>query len=296
MSLMTALRPQPAANLSRARPEPTADLLALAELLWGDGFLLPGGAEHLLDLIEPLQLEPGMDLLDLSAGLGGAGRIVMEATGAWVTGLEPSLETARRGAALARQARTFRKASVQHYVPDALELASGAFDAALGRFATYQLGERERFLRAVCSGLKADGRLLLVEYVLGPKANGETEIAAVAGRAEYVPPLWSREQYVDCLMGAGLEPGFAEDLTAVHRSLVIAGWHRLLAELDIGALSRTDRIALVEEARLWAQQVAAIDGGALEIACFYATRPARIPGVDRRRRRFYLPRLLRGRS
>jgi hypothetical protein len=70
----------------------------------------------------------------------------------------------------------------------------------------------------------------------------------------------------------------------------------LLAELDIGALSRTDRIALVEEARLWAQQVAAIDGGALEIACFYATRPARIPGVDRRRRRFYLPRLLRGRS
>src|SRR5215469_13451931 len=71
-----------AADVPEAAPE-TATLtrLTIAQWLWGDGFVMPGDADFVLELVKPFGLTPAMSMLDLSAGLGGPARAIAQAFG-----------------------------------------------------------------------------------------------------------------------------------------------------------------------------------------------------------------------
>ena len=238
-----------------------------AEYLWGEGFLVPGSPAQLRELVKPLHLRRGSNLVDLAAGLGGAARFIARTTGAWVVGLERSPELAAIGMAGSEGAGLGKQAAIQVCNPNELTLARGAFDAALGRFATWELPEREKFLRAVAQGLVADGRLLLVDLV--QRASGEALERwreAVGGS----PPLWTREQYADCLRGAGFGVHFAIDVTAPHRGLIREGWSRLaraMTELPADILAE-----IAAEAQRWQAQAAALDEGSLGVGAIFAVR------------------------
>ena len=76
-------------------------MVAMLELVWGEGFMAPGGAGHVAKMVEGFELE-GRHLLDIGCGLGGPACILAEEYGAHVvaTDLEPPLiERARRRAA-----------------------------------------------------------------------------------------------------------------------------------------------------------------------------------------------------
>ena len=70
-----------------------ASALSLPQLqvlrkIWGGDFVSPGDAEHILDLVKPLGLNPKMSLLDFGAGIGGPARAISKEFGVWITGLE----------------------------------------------------------------------------------------------------------------------------------------------------------------------------------------------------------------
>ena len=48
--------------------------IAVAESLWGEGFLFPGGEEETLRLVKPLGLSAAAGLLLVGAGAGGPAR------------------------------------------------------------------------------------------------------------------------------------------------------------------------------------------------------------------------------
>jgi SAM-dependent methyltransferase len=238
-----------------------------AEYLWGEGFLVPGGPVQLRELVKPLHLRRGSNLVDLAAGLGGAARFIARATGAWVVGLERSPELAALAMAGSEGAGLGKQAPIRVCNPNELALARGAFDAALGRFATWELPEREKFLRAVAEGLAAGGRLLLVDLVQRAPGAALDRWRETAGAPS---PLWTREQYADCLRGAGFGVHFAIDVTAPHRALIREGWDRLarsMAELPADILAET-----AAEAQRWQAQAAALDEGSLGVGAIFAVR------------------------
>jgi SAM-dependent methyltransferase len=242
--------------------------LAAAELLWGEGFLVPGGPEHILDLVRPLHLGAGGLLVDVAAGLGGPARVIARRTGAWVTGLERSPDAAARGMALSTSVGLAREAAIRPYNPDALELERHAFDAAFARFASWELAERERFLRCVIDGLARGGRMLLVDLVAG--GEGGEAFQSWRDAAGLPPPLWTADQYTDCLAAAGMEVHFTLDVTPTHRALLREGWRRLAARLD--GLDAETLAAVADVTRLWQTQAAALDAGALGVTCVCASR------------------------
>lgn len=238
-----------------------------AEYLWGEGFLVPGGPVQLRELIKPLHLSRGRNLVEFRAGLGGATRFIARETGAWVIGLEGSPELAALGMAGSEGAGLGKQAPVCAYNPGELALSPGAFDAALGRFATWELAEREKFLRAIGEGLTAGGRLLLVDLVQRePGAALELWREGVGNP----PPLWTREQYGDCLRGAGFGVHFAIDVTAPHRGLIREGWRRLAQRIE--GLPADSLAEVAEEARRWHLQAAALDEGSLGVGAIFAVR------------------------
>ena len=86
--------------------------VALAQAVWGEGFLAPGGRDFLSALVKPLELQPGMSLLELGAGLGGGGRVLAKRFRVLVNGLEADRRLAQAGMALSAKARQGKTAPV----------------------------------------------------------------------------------------------------------------------------------------------------------------------------------------
>ena len=57
--------------------------IAVAEALWGEGFLLPGGGEEVVRLAKPLGLSAASSLLLVGAGTGGPPRHITAELGVW---------------------------------------------------------------------------------------------------------------------------------------------------------------------------------------------------------------------
>src|SRR5947207_639404 len=82
----TAPRAPPAEGASQASPAvPPLSRMTVAQWLWGDGYLMPGGPDFVLELVKPFGLTPAMSTLDLSAGLGGPARAIAQTFGTYVT-------------------------------------------------------------------------------------------------------------------------------------------------------------------------------------------------------------------
>ncbi|MBV9523290.1 MAG: methyltransferase domain-containing protein [Alphaproteobacteria bacterium] len=251
--------------------------MTVAQWLWGDGFVMPGDAEFVLELVKPFGLTPAMSMLDLSAGLGGSARAITQAFGTYVTGLERSVERAKRGMEMSKAADLGKRAAIAHYDPESVELRANGFDCILGRGATYNVIEKERLLRVLYGGLKARGELLLHEFTLDPATGERPELAAWAAREHYPPQLWTIDQYTDCLASLGFDIRVIEDVTGLYRNMIIAGWAQLLREVDLRAMARKHRLTIIDEAELWVHRIGALQCGALRVYKIHAlvNKPSR---------------------
>jgi cyclopropane fatty-acyl-phospholipid synthase-like methyltransferase len=251
--------------------------MTVGQWLWGDGFIMPGDAAYVLELVKPFGLTPAMSALDLSAGLGGPARVIAQAFGTYVTGLERSPERAKRGMEMSTAANLAKRATIIHYDPESLELRANSFDCVIARGSTYNVVEKERLLRVVHQGMKQRSQLVLNEFVIDPAIGERPELAAWMACETHPPVLWTVRQYTDCLTSLGFDIRVAEDITIVYRSLIVAGWARLLNEVDLKALAKQHRLTVIDEAELWMRRIAALECGALKVFRIYAllNKPAR---------------------
>jgi SAM-dependent methyltransferase len=246
------------------------DTVTARQWLWGSGFVTPGGRGEVLDLAAPLRLAPGMALLDVAAGIGGAVRALAEAFRIEAVGLERDLDLARLGMALSEEHRLARRAPVGVYDPDSFDLPLARHDCVLAREATHLVREKERFWRVVMQGLRPGGALVATEFVKGAEGADPGALerwAPVAGRP---PLLWSQERHEDCLKSLGFELRAVADATPDYRALVMAGWTRLMQRPELHRLPRHAFGPIIDEAERSMRLVQAFDSGALRLIRLYA--------------------------
>ncbi len=266
--------PAPAVPSGKPRADPVVvaplDRTTVAQWLWGPGFIMPGDEHYVLELVKPFGLTPAMSMLDLSAGLGGPARAIAQAYGTYITGLERSPERAKRGMEMSVAANLGKRATVAQFNPESIELRPNSFDCILGRGSTYSVVEKERMLRVVFQGLKPRGQFLLNEFTVDPALSKRPELAAWMARETFPPVLWTIEQYNDCLTSLGFDIRVVEDVTLDYRMMIVAGWARLIKEVDLKTMARSHLRVVVNEAELWALRIAALESGALRVYRLHA--------------------------
>jgi SAM-dependent methyltransferase len=240
------------------------DPATVRQWLWGPGFVIPGDAQHVLGLVRPFGLTASMTMLDVAAGLGGPARVVAEATGATVVGLERDPELARQGMAMALAERLHRRAPVAVHDPEGFDLPRAHYDCALGREATYAVRDKERFLRVLMQALKPQGAIVLTEFVLGRSADRQ-RLAAWAPLPAYPPFLWTLDRYEDCLRSLGFEPFIMSDISAAYRAMVISGWTGLTQRPELHGLPRAHFAPIIDEAERAMRTIEALDAGLLRM-------------------------------
>lgn len=133
-------------------------MVKMLELIWGEGFMAPGGPELADRLVAGLDLE-GKQLLDIGSGLGGPSCHLAENHGAIVTGvdIEPQLiEISNR---YARQQGLSGQAEFILVEPGPLPFADDSFDIVISAGAITQIPDKPAIFAECFRILKKGGVL-----------------------------------------------------------------------------------------------------------------------------------------
>ncbi|MBW2293163.1 MAG: methyltransferase domain-containing protein [Deltaproteobacteria bacterium] len=144
-------------------------MVATLELIWGEGFMAPGGEGNVTKMVEGLELD-GRRVLDLGCGIGGPACILAGKYGAHVvaTDLEPPLiERARRRAAtLGLSDQT----EFEVVTPGRLSFDDESFDLVISSGGVTQTADKLGILRECLRVLKPGGTFSGYDWM---KSEGE---------------------------------------------------------------------------------------------------------------------------
>ncbi len=140
---------------------------ALLQIIWGDGFLSPGGAAELARLLEDSDIA-GSEVLDIGCGLGAVDELLVKDYGAAsVTGIDidPSLLAGMQArierAGLAQSVRGVRVDS------GPLPFADASFDVVFSKDALVQIPDKPAIFVEVLRVLRPGGRFIASDWLRG---------------------------------------------------------------------------------------------------------------------------------
>ena len=260
-------------------PKPHTPIrLNSAQLVWGSGFLGPGGGEQVLELVAPVGITPAMSVIEVGAGVGGAARVLVEHYGIWITCHEDSDDCVRVGNELTKMAGAVNRVRLTRYDPESIEFGAGTWDCVLSRETLYRVKNKARLIDELRKGLKLNGQLVLTDYVLTRPGLHSDPVRAWLDAEEGAPEPWSVEEYEACFEKHKIMSSVTPlDLTETHCDLITSGWwsfQKRITEIKLGSgEARTELLhALAADAALWAKRLAALKSGDVKICRLYAQK------------------------
>ncbi len=244
--------------------------VSLVQKVWGEGFITPGGRNHIKDMITVFGLDPAMGVLDLGAGLGGAGRIMCGEFGVWVTGFEVDADLAEAGLALSVKAGMSEKAPVQVFDPKTFEHKQHSIDCVFSKEFLFSVADKNKLLKAIEDLLKPKGQFMFTDFVLAETNLRSPVLETWIENEPNRPRPWSVEDYEVGLTTARLDVRVTEDITKAYRAMVIKGWADYTEATQEGGVDVKTAPALVDEVELWTRRIQAIDSGDLKVCRIHA--------------------------
>jgi hypothetical protein len=237
----------------------SADRVAIAESLWGEGFLSPGGSAEVMRLAVPLGATAASTMLLVGLGAGGPPRVLATGVGAWISGYDADqglvqlarARINREGPTLAKRASaalwtdkvaTAKPHSCHHGVM--LDGLRGADPAGM--------------LAGVAGMIRPGGQLAMMELVAEASDPAIDAWRALERRRS---PLPREADITACLTSLGLEVRVVEDQSPRHIRQTLRGWQTLVHVLDSAKPSPAQAALLVMEAEIWLRRLRLIEAG-----------------------------------
>lgn len=244
--------------------------LSVAEALWGEGFLFPGGRAEALRLAKPLGLTEASSLMFIGAGSGGAPRCIANEFGGWVTGYEANSHLASVANERNQRAGLGRRAQIEAWDPHAPKFPRHYFHHTM---AIEPLGGAPPgpVLAAAAGALQLGGQFVLLEIVADRPLQPTDPIVAAWARLEHRrPDVPSELTITNALNGLGFDVRIAEDVSRRHLRYVIDGWQEAVRAME-GRRPTTRQLAcLVREAEYWLARFRLMRAGRLRLVRWHA--------------------------
>ncbi|HLY90103.1 MAG TPA: hypothetical protein VKQ27_14065 [Acetobacteraceae bacterium] len=248
---------------------PTARI-GVAEALWGEGFLFPGGREEALRLAKPLGLSAASSLMFIGAGPGGAPRCITTELGVWVTGYESNTRLVAVANERNARAGLGRRAQVELWDPFAPQFPSHYYHHAIA-IEPLHGAPPDTLLGAVAAALKPSGQFVLVEAVGDkPFDPSDATIEHWAGLERRPADVPTELQITKTLRRLGFDVRIAEDVSQRHMHQAMTGWGQAVHAIE-GARPTVQQLALiVHEAELWLARLRLMRKGRLRLVRWHA--------------------------
>lgn len=263
----TAAPPVPVAEVPTpvAPPPRRSFRRAWADRLWGEGMVLPGGADEVLRLAALLPLAPESTLLLAGQGARAAGGVVSGARGCFVSAFEPGLEAPRPGAR--------SRVTAEPFDPATPAFRAGFHHHALLIEPLRAGGSPEGLLAAAAKGLRRGGQVVVMDLVACGLSAGPAETRWLAAEGRSAPP--PEAILPAALQEAGFQIHVVEDAGRRHREAAMVAWKALMVALrDQEARPPPAEAAdLVAEAEAWLLRLRLLQEGRLRLLRWHASLP-----------------------
>ncbi len=244
--------------------------LSVAEALWGEGFLFPGGLAETLRLAKPLGLSEASSLLLIGAGSGGAPRAIASEFGGWVTGYEANSRLADVANERNLRAGLGRRAQVEVWDPCAPKFPRRYFHHAMAIEPLRGAPPRPP-LAAMAAALQYGGQLVLVETVADRPLDRADPTVATWTRLDHRPlDLPSEFDITNSLTSLGFDVRIAEDVSRRHMQHAIAGWRDAVQAMEGRRPTPRQLARIVREAELWLARFRLMRAGKLRLVRWHA--------------------------
>ncbi len=143
------------------------EVIGMLELVWGEGFLSPGGPDEVARVVAGINLA-GRSVLDIGCGVGGIDVLLVERFGAgYVTGID--VEETVLAAARARVHRhgLDDRIGVAKVAPGPLPFAPATFDVVFSKDSIVHTPDKEALARDVFRVLRPGGWFVASDWLIG---------------------------------------------------------------------------------------------------------------------------------
>ncbi len=244
---------------------------AAAEQLWGESCTAPGGVEFTVELSRPLNPAPGVNLLEMTAGLGGGTRAIANSFGIYVTGVDGDPDLAIAGQLRSSSLGMERRASIRAIDLDGFELKPHSFDAVLAREAFYMVADKARLFASIARGIKPSGQMVFTDLVASGKRQMGPPMQRWMAAERSVPHPIMPQKMVEELQRFFVVKA-ADDITAIYRSMILSGLMHFAGQLKGKRVPRQLLEWTSREVEFWARRVALFERKELAVYRFHVER------------------------
>ncbi len=252
------------------------------QIVWGAGYMSPGGAAEVAALVAGLDIE-GRDVLDIGCGLGGPSVDLVANHGVGrVTGIDTQAAQIARARALADRRDVADRVSFRRVDPGSLRFADATFDVVFSMGALMQIAGKPALFAELFRVLRPGGAFTANDLLRpddGPLPTGLAEFVETAGLIYHWASL---EATRDALEGAGFTNIAIDDRGAWYRDQLRGD----IARLEAGPTGVRLRAAFGDDGRdawidLWRRLAALVAAGDLCPVQLRAISPDRRTAVRR---------------
>jgi len=145
------------------KDEYSDNMVTMLELIWGKGYMAPGGAGNVANLFEGIETR-GKRILDIGCGIGGPAIEMVRRHGATVVGIDLEAPLIKRAREAAAKWQMGKKCSFETVTPGPLPYADSSFDIVISSGAFTQTADKTGILAESFRVLRPGGYLSCYEW------------------------------------------------------------------------------------------------------------------------------------
>ena len=247
-------------------------MLTLLQIIWGDGFLSPGGPQAVRAIVAGLDLA-GKRVLDIGCGLGGLDEVLVHEFGAQVVGVDVGALIVKLGQARAARSGLADRIEIKLVKPGPLPFPDATFDVVFGKDAWLHIEDKASFFAEIHRVLKPGGIITCGDWMKSPGPYSD-DMRYFFKMECLTYNLVTLAEYGRLIHGAGFVEVALEDIAAQYQVGAKEELRRMKAEhfdLLTRELGAEARDFFIED---WRSLTVVLDKGELRPARMRAQKPA----------------------
>jgi phosphoethanolamine N-methyltransferase len=145
------------------------EMIAMLEIIWGPGFMTPGGEGNVANLVEGLDLRD-QRILDIGCGIGGPAFVLAEKYGANVVGIDIESDVIARARRRAKDLKVDSRCEFLLVEPGPIAFPDESFDVVVSSGVIMQIEDKPQVFAEALRVLKPGGVLTSYDWM---KPEGE---------------------------------------------------------------------------------------------------------------------------
>ena len=235
-------------------------MVALLELIWGKGYMAPGGPGNVARMLNGIDTH-GKRLLDIGCGIGGPAFEMARAYGAFVTGIDLEAALVERARASARELGLETQCAFRTVEPGPLPFADESFDIVVSAGAFTQTADKPAMLREAFRVLAPGGHLSCYDWLRGDDGDYSDDMRYWFELEGLTYAMVTLDTYREQFQDAGFVDVVAADATDWYRQEARREYELMSGPLYtrlVDLLGRDEADRYVED---WRAMVVVIDKG-----------------------------------